>query len=282
MSQGNELLRAILMNPKCDTTRLVYADWLEENGDPERAEFIRVQIHLSKNLDPEEDPSPELCLLLGRQRELAAKNAIKWFPIQAISRCKKPIHHDHYRLYEDEDGCWELYFGIRFYRYRDAFSFRHKVMIERGFVRSVIIRLKEFKDSAKLLFENHPIQRASVLRPVDGEYAIDRHEMWLVMIMSAKEAKGRTDSVIESLDTMVRCLTSHYIGRIMRQVEAVTGFGESEVKVNSPRNMIHDGSHIEEEAFCAAIKELEEQRGFRVKIESHQWDQHATVYVISW
>lgn len=37
------LLRAILSDPRDDTPRLVYADWLDENGEPDRAEFIRVQ-----------------------------------------------------------------------------------------------------------------------------------------------------------------------------------------------------------------------------------------------
>jgi uncharacterized protein (TIGR02996 family) len=34
----------ILANPEDDTPRLVYADWLDENGDVDRAEFIRAQI----------------------------------------------------------------------------------------------------------------------------------------------------------------------------------------------------------------------------------------------
>ena len=34
-------LRAICENPADDAPRLVYADWLDENGDPDRAEFIR-------------------------------------------------------------------------------------------------------------------------------------------------------------------------------------------------------------------------------------------------
>lgn len=39
------LLASILANPECDTVRLVYADWLDENGKPDRAEFIRFQIN---------------------------------------------------------------------------------------------------------------------------------------------------------------------------------------------------------------------------------------------
>jgi uncharacterized protein (TIGR02996 family) len=27
-----------------DTARLVYADWLDENGDPRRAEYVRFQV----------------------------------------------------------------------------------------------------------------------------------------------------------------------------------------------------------------------------------------------
>jgi uncharacterized protein (TIGR02996 family) len=42
-SDGEALFRAICAQPADDTARLVYADWLEENGQPERAEFIRLQ-----------------------------------------------------------------------------------------------------------------------------------------------------------------------------------------------------------------------------------------------
>lgn len=40
-------LSALIENVEDDTTRLVYADWLEENDDPNRAEFIRLQIELA-------------------------------------------------------------------------------------------------------------------------------------------------------------------------------------------------------------------------------------------
>ncbi len=42
-NDGDALFRAICEQPEEDTPRLVYADWLEENGQPERAEFIRLQ-----------------------------------------------------------------------------------------------------------------------------------------------------------------------------------------------------------------------------------------------
>lgn len=39
-------LADILEHPDDDTPRLVYADWLEDHGEPQRAEFIRVQCEL--------------------------------------------------------------------------------------------------------------------------------------------------------------------------------------------------------------------------------------------
>jgi uncharacterized protein (TIGR02996 family) len=44
MTDGDALLAAVIAHPDDDTPRLVYADWLQENGQPERAEFIRLQI----------------------------------------------------------------------------------------------------------------------------------------------------------------------------------------------------------------------------------------------
>jgi uncharacterized protein (TIGR02996 family) len=40
------LLHAVAETPYDDAPRLVCADWLEEHGDPDRAEFIRVQCEL--------------------------------------------------------------------------------------------------------------------------------------------------------------------------------------------------------------------------------------------
>jgi uncharacterized protein (TIGR02996 family) len=44
MTDEQALFQTILEHPDDDAPRLVYADWLEEHGDAERAEFIRVQI----------------------------------------------------------------------------------------------------------------------------------------------------------------------------------------------------------------------------------------------
>src|SRR5687767_12719020 len=46
MSVENAFLADILADPKDDTPRLIFADWLQERGDP-RGEFIHVQCQLA-------------------------------------------------------------------------------------------------------------------------------------------------------------------------------------------------------------------------------------------
>src|SRR4051794_18637183 len=74
MTDGEALLRAVLVNPADDAPRLVYADWLEENGTPGHAAFIRGQIKLAQaetHTDPRQHRDAELeeaALRRGRAR----------------------------------------------------------------------------------------------------------------------------------------------------------------------------------------------------------------------
>ena len=49
MSDRTALLAAITATPAEDTPRLVFADWLDEHGESERAEFIRAQVGLARS-----------------------------------------------------------------------------------------------------------------------------------------------------------------------------------------------------------------------------------------
>ena len=55
MSDRDALLAAIRAAPDDDAPRLVYADWLDEHGDPDRAEFIRLQIEIDPYRRPDSD-----------------------------------------------------------------------------------------------------------------------------------------------------------------------------------------------------------------------------------
>lgn len=51
MSRGSELLAQVLAAPDADPPRLVYADYLMEQGDP-RGEYIAVQVQLQQRITP--------------------------------------------------------------------------------------------------------------------------------------------------------------------------------------------------------------------------------------
>ena len=74
MSDEKALLATIWEHPHDDTPRLVYADWLQENGQPEHAEFIRVQIEMWR-IDPWDDRMRDL---RARAEELRRGLAERW------------------------------------------------------------------------------------------------------------------------------------------------------------------------------------------------------------
>jgi uncharacterized protein (TIGR02996 family) len=80
MSDRDAFLDAIRENPDDDTHRLIYADWLEEHGDPQ-GEFIRVQCELAR-LPKNNRRRPKL---EAREQELLKKRRAEWTrPLRAI------------------------------------------------------------------------------------------------------------------------------------------------------------------------------------------------------
>jgi uncharacterized protein (TIGR02996 family) len=74
MTHDNPFLQAIIEDPDDDSLRLVYADYLEEHGQTDRAELIRIQCRLPQL--PEGDPLRKE--LEARERALLEKNEGKW------------------------------------------------------------------------------------------------------------------------------------------------------------------------------------------------------------
>jgi uncharacterized protein (TIGR02996 family) len=76
--QGKEatqagLVEAIREAPEDDGPRLIYADWLEEHDQPERAEFIRLQCELARTAE-----GPRAVELRRREQDLLAEHAAAW------------------------------------------------------------------------------------------------------------------------------------------------------------------------------------------------------------
>ena len=74
MTDRDALLAGIAARPADDLPRLVFADWLDDAGDADRAEFIRVQCELAAG----GVPADRVRLLVRREAELLARNEGRW------------------------------------------------------------------------------------------------------------------------------------------------------------------------------------------------------------
>src|SRR5262245_54668988 len=85
-------LRAICATPDDDAPRLVFSDWLDETGDPDRAEFIRQHIQLARNSDAVEFESccAELLRLRGQAWVAALPGTAGLWAEFAVSRWPSP------------------------------------------------------------------------------------------------------------------------------------------------------------------------------------------------
>lgn len=79
MTDEDAFIRAILQRPTDDALRLVYADWLEEHGDP-RAEYLRLECKLAG------DNSKAHQALRARREELRRQVDLEWAVNVALSR----------------------------------------------------------------------------------------------------------------------------------------------------------------------------------------------------
>src|SRR5258708_5129295 len=85
MTPDNPFLQALLANPDDDTLRLALADWLDENVQPERAEFIRIQIELARGVSDQR----RRWHLEARQRDLLVAHDAEWVaPRARVLECK--------------------------------------------------------------------------------------------------------------------------------------------------------------------------------------------------
>jgi uncharacterized protein (TIGR02996 family) len=91
MTITDQLLEYIIADPEDNTARLAYADALEETGQSDRAEFVRVQMELAE-LQEEAARSPPISIprcelvkrepdLRRREMSLIGKNSCRWFPL---------------------------------------------------------------------------------------------------------------------------------------------------------------------------------------------------------
>jgi uncharacterized protein (TIGR02996 family) len=73
MNERDALLKAVCENPDDDTPRLVFADWLQEHDEEDRAEFIRLQIEVATLPDGKKKQKKQT-----REAELLDEHREEW------------------------------------------------------------------------------------------------------------------------------------------------------------------------------------------------------------
>jgi uncharacterized protein (TIGR02996 family) len=102
MSLHEAFLQAIREAPQDDTPRLIYADYLDDNGDSDRAAFIRAQCRLAHL----ENSTPEAALLRGQAVSLLREHWEEWVdPVGSFLGPNASRHGEHVLRGPFRPGC---------------------------------------------------------------------------------------------------------------------------------------------------------------------------------
>jgi uncharacterized protein (TIGR02996 family) len=165
-------LAAICAQPDDDTARLVYADWLEEfGGEPERAEFIRVQCELARLPGCFGRTAPqEIYIGDGRVEYVAGLDC---------GRCETCVrrsvlgNRERELLQEDRllDGNWNRWLGFGpfvLWSFPDA-ALNMRCEFRRGFVHDVECIAADWLKHADNLRAAHPVRAVTLTTPPPRE-----------------------------------------------------------------------------------------------------------------
>jgi uncharacterized protein (TIGR02996 family) len=192
MQTGQAILADIIANPQDDVSRLVYADWLDENGDADRADLIRAQIRLA-DMEPWEEGYTALDI---RCRQLERAHP-EW-----LGRLEPFVSR------------WERFCGDR------------DRPFERGFPARVKLTPREFVKHRKYLLAETPVREVRFELNEDARSLAKRPEL---QKLSAAELAYARDSA--STQNALECLTQfaplqHFglIGSILSEQAAAEVF----------------------------------------------------------
>jgi uncharacterized protein (TIGR02996 family) len=134
MSLHEAFLQAIRETPQDDTPRLIYADWLDENGECDRAAFIRTQCRLAHL----EKSAPVAASLRGLAESLLSKHWKEWVaPLRPLLGPKASRHGEHLLLGSFRPECLD--------RFR------------RGFIESLALDVERFVAHSATLARHVPL-----------------------------------------------------------------------------------------------------------------------------
>lgn len=150
MNERDELRRAVLESPHDDLPRLIFADRIQEDGEDELAEFVRVQC--------------ELATILADTPERFHHNLDMTLDTQDLDQQR--WKHEIWGLQKRENELWKVV-GDSF----DVYGMQSRMgwektdgeqnvcVVRRGFIDEIRLPLTNYIGRAVALFSEHPIER---------------------------------------------------------------------------------------------------------------------------
>jgi uncharacterized protein (TIGR02996 family) len=136
MGEREQLLRAVLENPAEDTVRLVFADWCDENGEGQLAEFIRCAVGEEK---------------LKHTHASGAGGCKRCKMARVVCRYIENVAKKQFLPWAGDDTIWYGGRGLSWHRWCVTFA--------RGFVSEVHLPTAAFLRHAESIFARHPVVR---------------------------------------------------------------------------------------------------------------------------
>jgi uncharacterized protein (TIGR02996 family) len=159
MSDRDALLAAIRESPRDDAPRLIYADWLDEHGEPDDAEFIRIQIELEsfRRLDGDLDRWRRAVIDQFLDDPTPSEIPPQWRRYAELGRRERELLKAH-------RWDWLGPLGSMDSDYTSLFS----VTFRRGFVEEVAVATSAFLGGSELVRSSCPVlQRLTLYGPRD-------------------------------------------------------------------------------------------------------------------
>ncbi len=175
MNDRDAFIRAIIAQPDDDVLRLVYADWLDENGEKERAEFIRLQCSIALMLVPTGHAHGDKLWTKGTRGQIIGHFDITGKTKSTLRVCDCKFCNSRRRerelLTEHEDE-WFPFSSIIHVGVGGRYAIQREW--RRGFVESITCSWSDWRTHADAIRAATPLRvvRLTTMQPAD-EFPID-------------------------------------------------------------------------------------------------------------
>jgi uncharacterized protein (TIGR02996 family) len=188
------LLASVLAAPADDAPRLVLADWLDENGRPERAKLVRAGIAVATA------KRPGCCDRVG--------NTFVTDPAPKIVPCDcewADLYRSETEAWAAWDALGELPLPFDFLSRHPAGRYDSPCFFRRGFIESVTLPAEDWLAHADRILAEHPVTSVRLTAIPEVEYDGDRLRLagdrWFGIDETAGESRRLARIVLPTLGT---------------------------------------------------------------------------------